>query len=67
MSAAGEFIATCRRRKVEIRIVGDDVSLRGTKEDLDLLMPRLTLCVNDVHEIMSDFLHTIPPRQTERH
>ena len=67
MSPAGEFVLTCRKRGVQIAIVGEEVSLRGCEPDLEVLMPRLAEVVNEVHELVSDFICAIPPRRAERH
>lgn len=67
MSPAGKFVLTCRKRGVQITVMGEEVSLRGCRPDVDELMPRLAQVVNDVHAMVSDFIHAIPPRRAERH
>jgi len=67
MSAAGQFIATCRKRGVAVVTVGDEVSLRGCKSDVDALLPRLTECVDAVYALVLSFQCAIPPRLAEWH
>lgn len=67
MSAAGDFVLTCRRRGVLITLAGDQVSLRGCKPDIERLVPLLERCVDDVHALLTRFVYAVPPRPAERH